>query len=102
MTRARPPLAAALLATLLAGCGGEARPPDPLRAEPTPEEQACRAEARRDPAVRAFYREANPMNAFNTTRLTPERQAAEAAAFRDCLRRLGAAQPGGVEAIRRR
>jgi hypothetical protein len=102
------PLALALL--LLAGAGGcrgggrlpldgeTSIPPD----ENTPAHQACRAEARRDPAVVALYRQYNPTNEYNALRVGRERDTAEVRAYRDCLRRNGLAAPGGVEPVQPR
>lgn len=108
MTRRRlpaPPRAPALLAllALLSGCGGLwPGAPRPSAEDDTPAHRACREEARTAPAVRALDREANPTSGANAYRLAEERRLAEARAWRDCLRRAGLAQPGGVEAIRPR
>lgn len=85
---------------LLGGCGvfgarGPAIPPD----ENTPDHQACRAEARNSPEVRALNREINPNNTFNQTRLEGEVRNAQARAYRACLRERGLAPPGGVEPL---
>ncbi len=103
----RPRAALALALLLAAGCAGGGRlpldgersiPPD----ENTPAHQACRAEARRDPTVRELDRETNPNNEYNTLRISQERNVAEVAAYRACLRREGLALPGGVEPVRLR
>jgi hypothetical protein len=104
----RPAAASALLLGLsFAACAGGGRVPLDGEAgippeENTPAHQACRAEARRDPAVRALDRQYNPMNEYNALRISQERNVAEVAAYRTCLRREGLAVPGGVEAVRLR
>lgn len=95
------------LAIAAAGCGAGGRLPlDGERSVPadeeTPAHQACRLEARRDPSVRALDRQSNPNNEFNWLRVSQERNAAEVAAYRACLRREGLALPGGVEPVRLR
>jgi hypothetical protein len=92
------------LLVILAGCGGDSRrsaralPPEPE----SPEAAICRAEARESPAVRESWREWNPRNELNVQRIGEERRIAEVRAFRDCMRRRGAAMPGGVEPERSR
>lgn len=85
---------------LLAGCGARRDAVAPI--EETPQERACRAEARDAPALRALARESNPNSLPNQERLAAERRLAENAAFVACLRRAGAASPGGVEPLRER
>jgi hypothetical protein len=89
------------LATALAACGpGAPRPAAPPEPE-SPEAAACRAEARGAPEVRAVVRQLNAENPQNLARVEDERRAAEIRAFRACMRRRGAALPGGVEPERR-
>ncbi len=92
-----PCLAAAGLAALLqAGCARQAStPPD----ENTAQHQACRAEARAAPEVRALDRQVNPTVAQVGGRVELEKFMAERRAYHDCLRRAGLALPGGVEPV---
>jgi hypothetical protein len=64
-------------------------------------ERACLEEARNAPAVRALDREVNPMasNFIPQERVVRDKRLAESRALRDCLRRAGVPDPGGVEPI---
>ena len=66
----------------------------------TPEHHACWTEARNSEEVRALNRQMNPNNTFNQTRLEGEVRQAQLRAYRECLRKLGLAPPGGVEPVR--
>ncbi|MCS6892659.1 MAG: phosphoribosylamine--glycine ligase [Rhodovarius sp.] len=83
------------LSLLLAGCGigaeGRAPPAAPL----TPEQQACRQEARDSPEVREARRRWAP--GVNDRWLLQEVQALEDAAYRACLRARRLPGPSGVE-----
>ena len=83
----------------LAAC---ARPPtDVIGTRLTPEQQACREEARRSPEVTRIWREVNPTpNTVNDARIREERRIAETTAWRRCLRERGLTMPGGVEIVR--
>lgn len=83
----------AVLAALLAGCGGASTPAR------TPAEAACRAEARDSPEVKALMQR-QPGTERVTWRIVWEQEVAEAERKHtlDCLRRAGLALPGGVEA----
>jgi hypothetical protein len=90
------PLLALLLATACAQQGpplADTPPENPLQA-------TCRAEARRDPEVINFGRQLNMGNWSNEQRVGHDIRVAELRAFRDCMRRNGAAMPGGVESVR--
>jgi hypothetical protein len=50
--------------------------------------------------VQRLARELNVDNQQNALRVGEERRIAEIRAFRDCMRRRGAAMPGGVEPVR--
>ena len=95
MMRATLPLLALLA---LAACGN--RPAAVAEAPESPAHAACRAEARRDPAVVALTRQQNPGNFANQQRVDYDMRVAELRAYRDCLRRNGLAAPGGVESPR--
>ncbi len=87
----------------LAGCAASQQrmQTDVLGNRLSPEQEECRAEARRSPEVRATYREVNPTpNSVNDARIREERRIAETTAWRRCLRERGLALPGGVEIIR--
>ncbi|WP_207539928.1 phosphoribosylamine--glycine ligase [Sabulicella rubraurantiaca] len=69
----------------------------------TPEQQACREEARRSPEYREVMRRVNPMFEIrNDGVISDDLRVAEAQAWRRCLRERGLAVPGGVEIIRGR
>lgn len=92
-----------ILLLALAGCAASPQrvQNDALGNRLSPEQEECRAEARRSPEVRAVMREVNPTpNSVNEARIREERRLAETAAWRRCLRERGLAQPGGVEIIR--
>ena len=94
---------AAAAAMLLGGCAAW-RPIEQNRIMTEAESQAqraCRTEARNDPSVRIFDRQVNPMRDpfAEQARVDRERRLAEDRVFRDCLRRAGYADPGGVEPI---
>ncbi len=94
---------AAALALLLplGACGffgGGAPPGEPE----TPEQHACREEARLSPAVTALNRQRLPGNTENENRLDREERILLLRAYRDCLRARGLALPGGVEAVQPR
>jgi hypothetical protein len=92
----RAPVVAATALLLLAGaCGSTGSE----WAEDTPEHRACRAEARSAPEVRALARQVRPGTIEVGEPLERERFVAEVRAFRDCLRRAGVAEPGGVEPV---
>lgn len=95
-------LAAAALA--LAGCRGPWREIEQRRIVTEDQSQAqreCVQEARNAPAVRILSRQVNPMdnNFAPQARVGDEKTLAENQAFRDCLRRKGYRDPGGVEPI---
>lgn len=91
----------ALLA-LLAACGPRVAT-DVIGTPLSPEQEECRAEARRSLEVRRVDREVNPQPSWlNTERTLEERRIAETRAWRECLRARGLAAPGGVEIIRPR
>lgn len=94
MTRRPAPLAL-LLPLLLAACGIGAgdRPPRP--APLTPEQQACREEARNSDEVREARRRWAP--GVNDRWVLQEVQAIEDAAYRACLRARRLPGPSGVE-----
>jgi pyruvate/2-oxoglutarate dehydrogenase complex dihydrolipoamide acyltransferase (E2) component len=97
----RAGLAALLLPVLLAAaCGPRRAAEAPAGPEP-PEAAICRTEARDSPEVQRLARELNMDNQQNMLRVGEERRIAEIRAFRDCMRRRGAAVPGGVEPVRR-
>lgn len=89
----------ALLALLaLAACARAPGGP-PL----TPEQAACRDEARRSPEYQEVMRRVNPMFEIRSDGvINDDLRAAEATAWRRCLRERGLALPGGVEIIRGR
>ncbi len=93
--------AAAALALLLplGGCGlyGSLFGPAPERPPETPEQQECREEAKRSPAVTALNRQRMPGNSVNDDRLNREERTLLARAYRNCLRARGLTLPGGVE-----
>ena len=93
----------AILAVLLAiGACAPRLPGIPEQQALTPVQTECLAEARRaanrSPAI---ARQMNAEEPANVLRIDRERQVAEDAAFRECLRRRGAAMPGGVERVNR-
>ena len=88
-------------ALALAACGGRATNTigEPL----TPEQAACRAEARRDPEVARLAAQVNSNTPeANAQRLGEETRVAETRAWRRCLRARGLTLPGGVEIIQPR
>ena len=93
-------LGAAALVLSLNACGRSAPPVAADTVPPSPMVAVCREEARRGPEMRSQARESNVDNPANILRLSEERADIEDRAFRDCLRRRGAPQPGGVERIR--
>ena len=100
--RSQAALAAATLA--LAGCGGPWREIEQRRIlaeDQSAAQRACLQEARNAPAVRILSRQVNPMdnNFAPQERVVNEKTLAENQAFRDCLRRAGYRDPGGVEPI---
>jgi hypothetical protein len=86
---------------LLAACSRSPTPAPDLMPD-TPMQTACRAEARRDPAVVNLGRQRNLGNWANENRVGYEMRVAETQAYRECMRRNGAAMPGGVESPRPR
>ncbi len=96
------PAGVTLLLLGLGACGRGTPTPAAFDAvPPSPFVAVCREEARRGPEMRSQARESNVDNPANILRLAEERADIEDRAFRDCLRRRGAPQPGGVERIRR-
>jgi hypothetical protein len=84
---------------LLAACGGPDRPR--IAEEPlSPQQLACRDEARRSDARAQAAQQYNFANPSNRDRVDAEIAAAEQRAMRDCLVRAGVRRPGGVEAVR--
>lgn len=94
----KPLLLMALLA--VGACARVAGPPaDPL----SPEQDACRVEARRAPETRQVSRQVNTFTPeMNEARLREERRIIETQALRRCLQERGLTLPGGVEIIRPR
>ncbi len=97
----RPIQSLALLLLLpLGACGvfsgGPPREPE------TPDQQACREEARSSPAMKELDRQRMPMNDLNEDRMRREQPAILARAYRDCMRARGANLPGGVQAVQPR
>jgi hypothetical protein len=86
---------------LLAACGGR---PTSLSGEPlTPDQAACRDEARRDPEVTRLSAQVNSYTPdANAQRLREESRVAETRAWRRCLRARGLTLPGGVEILQPR
>ncbi|HZH45916.1 MAG TPA: phosphoribosylamine--glycine ligase [Roseococcus sp.] len=85
----------------LAACGSRATNTigEPL----TPDQAACRAEARRDPEVARIAAQVNSSTPeANALRLGEETRVAETRAWRRCLRTRGLTLPGGVEIIQPR
>jgi len=90
--------AAVVFTLVLAACGSNIPPEE--RGD-SPDAVICRQQARNSPEVREAGREFNAENLANVRRVGEERRIAELRAFNDCMRRRGAALPGGVEPIRR-
>ncbi|MBR0654514.1 phosphoribosylamine--glycine ligase [Plastoroseomonas arctica] len=91
----RAPVIATLV--LLAACGS--RTPVPAPAEPdSPDASACRAESRDNPERSRLMATRFDQNAIEVDR---QIEAANLRAYRDCLRRRGAVDSGGVERVRR-
>ena len=90
-------------ALLLGGCGMFdgmfSSGPQVAAPELTPEQQACRAEARRSPEVRAIWSQMAPDN-NNRERVENDLRAAELRVFRRCLADRGVPNPGGVVSVR--
>jgi hypothetical protein len=87
---------------LLAGCSWFGGGRTDGYVETRPEYLACQREARTSPEVQALAARSNVENPLNQDRMQPLLREAEIRAYRDCLRRIGVALPGGVEAVRRR
>jgi hypothetical protein len=108
MRRRALPLLLGALALLSGGAGcssvlltPEERQARILRQSDTPAERACREEAKDDPAARRLDRQVNPSADpfWERQRLLRERRTIEDRVFRDCLRRAGVRDPGGVEPV---
>ena len=96
----RLPFASLALAALLAACGTRGVIQD--RPPASPQEAACRAEARSSPELRAvFQRQPPPDRVTWRTAWEDELQSTEARLVTECLRRDGFAARGGVEPTRR-
>lgn len=89
------PLAALLL---LGACSLFASPGPKLPPEDnSPDAQACRAEARSSPEVRALGRQFYAGSQTNIDRMEGEVARAQSRAYRDCMRARGHGPQGGVE-----
>ncbi len=87
---------------LLAACGGGTRAPAPNASlvPDSPMQTACRAEAQQSPEVVNLGRQRLIGSWANENRVNYEMRVAETKAYRECMRRNGAAMPGGVESPR--
>ena len=95
MMAARRLAALALVLLPLGGCGmfgGKTR----AEADETPEQQACRREARTSPAMQQLEAQSNPNNSLNQDRIAREERTILAHEYRNCLRANGLTLPGGV------
>ena len=99
MTRLTRYLPLAMLA-VLAACGTSNPAPAPNLVPDTPMQTACRSEARNDPEVVNLGRQRLLGSWANENRVNYEIRVAETKAYRECMRRNGAAMPGGVESPR--
>ncbi|UFN49415.1 phosphoribosylamine--glycine ligase [Roseomonas sp. OT10] len=98
--RGFPPVHALALLALLAACGTRGAIQD--RPPASPEEAACRAEARSSPELRTLFQRQPPPDRVTWREVwQDELRATEARLVTDCLRRDGIAAPGGVEPTRR-
>jgi hypothetical protein len=102
MMDARRLAALALVLLPIGGCGtvgglfGDGNSATRTGADETPEQRACRQEARTSPAMKQLDAQRMPTNDFNRDRIAREERVILARAYRDCLRTRGLTLPGGV------